>query len=372
MVTAFENQIESIRSRLAGSRAGEFFRWWFGELRELLPPALKAKMQHAQRRILVQVFENEISISVQEADSRQEIEVLPRGQDANLQRQQLHDLLQERELLEVSRELLLPDSGVLRKEVILPIAAESNLRQALSFEMDRQTPFQSSDVFFDYRIVQRDRENSQLRVDLAVSLKQPVLNQIEELTPLGLAPSGVDVELDQSPAAMNLLPPELRYRVVNKRSRVNIILSLAFLALMAAIMLQSLWLRQHQIDEVQAAIDEVRSEAMQVQQVRDRIADATEAAGFMLGQKSGTSATVQILAEVTRILPDDTFLDRLLIDSESVQMQGKSENAQQLIELVNASPLFSDAEFRGPTRMDTRTQKEIFDVTAMLETGEEG
>ena len=51
---------------------------------------------------------------------------------------------------------------------------------------------------------------------------------------------------------------------------------------------------------------------------------------------------------------------------------GKSDNAQQLIELINQSPMFSDASFRGPTRLDTRSQKEIFDLTAKTSTGEEG
>jgi general secretion pathway protein L len=86
-------------------------------------------------------------------------------------------------------------------------------------------------------------------------------------------------------------------------------------------------------------------------------------------RRAGSPPTVRVLAEVTRILPDDTFLDRLLVGSDSVQMQGKSNNAQQLIELVNQSPLFTDAAFRGSTRLDTGTKKEIFDVNAALVAG---
>ena len=73
---------------------------------------------------------------------------------------------------------------------------------------------------------------------------------------------------------------------------------------------------------------------------------------------------IEVLADITRILPDDTFLDRLVITNTSVQMQGKSKNAQQLIELVNESNLLDDAEFRGSTRLDTRSGLEIFEVNA--------
>jgi general secretion pathway protein L len=366
MATAIENQFENFRTRLRGSQVGHFVRWWLGELGEALPPGLKAKMEHARRKVLLTLDSNELGIGIHETGSMQQIEVLPIGKDSRVQRQQVHDLLVDRELSEVPRDLHLPESRVLHKEVFLPLAAEANLRQALAFEMDRQTPFHAKDVFFDYKVIQRDREAAQVRVDLFVTLKGPVLKEIEVLGPLGLSPSGVDVEIDGSPAGLNLLPPDLRHRIVNSRMRTNWILGAALALLLIFVMLQSLWLRQHQVNEVQAATDEVRSEAMQVQQLRDRISDATEAAGFMQGQRSGSLPTVKVLTEVTRVLPDDTYLDRLLIGSDSVQMQGKSENAQQLIETLNSSPYFQNASFRGPTRLDTRTQKEIFDVSAMM------
>lgn len=166
---------------------------------------------------------------------------------------------------------------------------------------------------------------------------------------------------------INLLPPEMRKRVVNSRGRLNLLLMAAMFMLLIVVMAQSLWLRQHQISEVQQAIDDVRSEALQVQQIRKRIEDASEAAGFLNSRRSESLPAVKVLDEVTRILPDDTYLDRLLVETDSVQLQGKSQNAQQLIELVNQSPLFEDAAFRGPTRLDSRTQKEMFDINVSLE-----
>ena len=332
----------------------------------MLPVGLQAKMQHARRRVLLKLNGNELSVSMHESDLLQEIEVLSLDQDSRLQRQQLFDLLVDRELSEVARDFVLPESRVLRKEVILPLAAEANLRQALSFEMDRQTPFQANDVFFDYRVTHRERESSQIRVDLLVTLKQPLMREIEALGPVGMTPSGVDVELDGYPAGLNLLPTDLRHRVVNSKSRTNLILAASTVFLLIAVMVQSVWLRQHQLTEVNEAIDEVRGEALQVQQIRDRITDASEAAGFMQMRRSSSMPVVKVINEVTRLMPDDTFLDRLLIGSETVQMQGKSQNAQRLIEQVNSSPYFKDAAFRGPTRLDTRSQKEIFDVTTSL------
>jgi general secretion pathway protein L len=79
---------------------------------------------------------------------------------------------------------------------------------------------------------------------------------------------------------------------------------------------------------------------------------------------------IEVLADVTRLLPDDTYLDRLVIGPDSVQIQGKSRNAQQLIEKVNESGLLSAASFRGSTRLDARTGLEIFEINAAVESVE--
>ena len=45
--------------------------------------------------------------------------------------------------------LVLPDDQVLRRTVELPLAARENLREVVSFELDRYTPFAAEDVMFD-------------------------------------------------------------------------------------------------------------------------------------------------------------------------------------------------------------------------------
>jgi general secretion pathway protein L len=132
---------------------------------------------------------------------------------------------------------------------------------------------------------------------------------------------------------------------------------------MVFVMAQSLWLREHQLKRIAGAIDDVRAEAQAVQQIRKQIEDASEAAGFLEAHKLENGFKVEILAELTGILPDDTYLDRLSMQADTIQMQGKSSNAQSLIELINNSPVFENASFRGPTRLDSRSGKEIFDLS---------
>jgi general secretion pathway protein L len=230
--------------------------------------------------------------------------------------------------------------------------------------MDRHTPFEAEEVYYSWRILSRDREASQLHFELYVTPREPVDAHLEVLKRLGLAPTGIDVLVDDKPLGINLLPEDLRFHIVNQQDRVNWIISAVTVFLLVFVMTQSLWLREHQVETIGEAIDNVRAEAMAVQQIRKQIDDASEAAGFLQSRKIENGYKIEALAELTRILPEDTYLDRLSMHAGNIQMQGKSSNAQSLIEIINDSSYFENASFRGPTRLDTRSRKEIFDLSA--------
>ena len=364
MAIALNSTIQNIRFRFVNGPAGQFFQWWGEELRNAMPAQFRARMQYARRHLLMQTGENDIALSIDNGETIQSLDSFPVEQGAQLQRQRVQELLQQHELTEVNRDLVLPEADVLRTEVVMPLAAEANLSQALAYEMDRHTPFQADEVFYSWRIMNRNRESAQLLFELFVTPREPVEAQIELLNRLGLAPTGIDVTGQDGLLGINLLPQALRHRIVNKQARINWAIAAATVVLLVFVMAQSLWLRENQIESLQESIESVRAEAMAVQQIRQQIDDASEAAGFLQGRKIQNGYKVEMLAELTGILPVDTYLDRLSLHAETVQMQGKSDSAQSLIELINNSSNFENASFRGPTRLDNRSRKEIFDLSA--------
>lgn len=375
MALALDNKLQEWRARVQASPVNAYWRWWLGELKATMPESWRERLQHAMRRVTIEMRDGDFVLGVEENNRIERTRTFPLSQDSALQKQQLRDLLAEHELLEVPRALMLDDSDVLRKEVRLPLAAESNLQQVLRFEMDRQTPFRADDVYFDWTIIGHDKEAGQVRVDLVVAPRAGIDSACQALAARGLGVSCVDVLHDDRPLGLNLLPPNRRVKVVNRKVRLNQGLALAAVVLLMAVMAGSLWLRAHQVAELELAIDEVREEALRVQRIRDQINDTMESSGFLAERRTATPMAVDVLADVTRTLPDDTYLDRLVVGQNTVQMQGKSQNAQQLIERVNESPLMDAAGFRGSTRLDARTGLEVFeinaDITPILSDGEE-
>jgi general secretion pathway protein L len=363
MAIAIKSTLQNARYRFVNSPAGEFFRWWGDELGNAMPEQFRERMQYARRKLLMRVGDGDVELSIEDADNIQSLDSISMDQDTQIQQQRVRELLLQHELTEVTRDVLLPESVVLRSEVVMPLATEGGLRQALAYEMDRHTPFQADEVFYNWRVMSRDREAGQLHFELFATPRGPVESQIEVLKRLGLAPSGVDIATADGPLGINLLPEDQRFHIVNQQVRANWIFAAITGFLLVFVMAQSLWLREHQIEEINDAIDDVRAEAMAVQQIRKQIEDAAEAAGFLQAHKIENGYKLETLAELTRILPQDTFLDRLSMHAGTAQMQGKSDNAQILIEMINDSPFFENASFRGPTRLDSRSGKEIFDLS---------
>lgn len=373
MANALEQKVRDLWRRVHTGPVGQFFSWWVEELRLALPENWQQKLQHATRRLAISLEGEQLSLCVDENRQLEELGSLPLSPDRALQRQQLNDFRAENDLGEASIYLLLDSKSVLAREVSLPKAAESNLAQVLTFEMDRQTPFKAAAVYFDWNIVERGADG-QLRLMLYVVPRAEVDEQLKRIAGTGLDLAGVDVRESDTTLGLNLMPEEQRHRVVNGKARLNYALGGAALALLVAAMAFSLYLRGHQVQELEDATAEVRGEAMEVDRIRKQIEGASEAAGFLAMRRMSAPLAVELLADITRILPDDTFLDRLVIGRGSIQMQGKSRNAQQLIEQVNESELMEAAAFRGSTRLDARSGLEIFEINTQITTsgGDDG
>ena len=306
MALALNNTIQYWRVRVQHGPVGEFLRWWFAELRQLLPASWQRRLQLATRRVMLALDTERLQVGVDELGEIRPLGAFPTAQDAPLQQQQIRALLAQHDLREMPRFLSLDASRVLRKELKLPAAAESNLRQVLEFEMDRQTPFRASEVYFDWRVLSSSRESGEIHLELLVTPRGVIDAAYDQLAARGLNPSGVEVVENGRALGVNLLPPARRTAVVNPRTRLNYGLAAAALILLIAVMAQSLSLRAARVADLEAAIAEVQDEARRVQRLREQVVETSEAASFLTRKRAQSPMAIEVLADVTRTLPDDT------------------------------------------------------------------
>jgi general secretion pathway protein L len=78
---------------------------------------------------------------------------------------------------------------------------------------------------------------------------------------------------------------------------------------------------------------------------------------------------IQVLDEVSRVLPDDMWINQLQVRGNELTLMGLADGSSRLIEIINASPLLDDAAFRGSINVDPATGKERFNAQASITRG---
>src|SRR5262249_39003471 len=93
------------------------------------------------------------------------------------------------------RVLLRPHAvHVLKKRIVLPAAAQSDLDEVLGFEIDRETPFDRNEVYWTYSIDRLASNPAQLAVDLVVVPRFSIDTVLNAARAANLAPAGIEVE----------------------------------------------------------------------------------------------------------------------------------------------------------------------------------
>lgn len=364
-------RIEKFQSRLVaryrGSALERFLDWWLGELASLVPDGIRARLAWRPETMLVATGDTEWLVYRQGGEAPGEVDrIRPDSEDAEATRERLPRLMADFEDEHPRTILCLPRARLLVKRLHLPAAAEENLRQVLAYEMDRQTPFKAASVYFDYRIVGHDQRTRELILDLAVIPRETLDAVVEEAESRGLALDGVDALAGdpERPAAfgVNLLPPERRVRRSRASAKVNAALGAAAVVLLALVMWQSLAIKRDRVESLEQQVAEARREAMAVAELRGELEEAVRSANFLVRKKEEHPVVVNVLRELTGLLPDDTWLTRLRLEDGEAQLYGESPSASRLIGLLDDSRLLSEANFISPVTTNSSTGNERFNL----------
>jgi hypothetical protein len=266
---------------------------------------------------------------------------------------------------------------LLRKEILLPAAVEENLTQTLAFDLDRHTPFRPEQLYFDAVIVGRDPARKLLRVDWVAALKTVVDAAMKQVEAWGAVPLAVvPGPPTMAPTRLNLLPGVARSLPLQwRRWPVWAPLGLVAVFAIAATVVPLVQKREYAI-----ALDAQAGEAAKRAQVADALRAQLEGMrgeyNYILAKKYSYPSMVQALDEITRALPDDTWLTQLDIKTSGrgkdtlreVYLRGESGNAGKLISMLEDTKLVEQATQRSPTTKVQGGPGEVFDVGAHLRT----
>ncbi|KEA62106.1 General secretion pathway protein L [Marinobacterium lacunae] len=258
----------------------------------------------------------------------------------------------------------LPPGELLHKVISLPAATEPRLSTVLRYELDRHTPFTASQAGFGYRVLRRDRTASKIEVELFVlpdTKRQPLIKALGDagIEVDALLPEGLHTDASAR-RTLNLLGGDGRGSGVRTPTvRMPALLILMLVALVAYAFYQ----RGQQLSALDEEVKTLEPLAEEARALRMEI-EALELGGqYIRHAKSTHPSTLILLDEMTRLLPDHTWLNRLELDGNEMRIQGESTSASELIALIEQSPNFSQAAFSAPVTINSRTRKERFSLT---------
>lgn len=266
-----------------------------------------------------------------------------------------------------ARWVLLPAASVLRRELRLPLAAAERLRDVVRHQIDRETPFSAEQAAFDARVLGRDEGGKQLRVELVVVPKSALDRALASVAVIGASVGGVDV-IDSNGKALglNLLPTALRERRRDPTTSVNLALAgFGVLALIFAFW-QTLENRRAAVASLEAQVAEQQQAARRVSALRDRLGDAVEGANFLAQARRERGRSIDLLNDLSRRLPDGTWLERLNVADGRVVITGFSNQASALVGALQESPFLRAPALAGSVQPDPRSGRDRFTLTAEL------
>jgi general secretion pathway protein L len=347
---------------------GAFFRWWGAELAGLVPARLR-RISGSDEQLVLLLAEDGVAVSLETGRQGRALGRIDLG-DPGAVSGRLDRLLRQRGIARgrLAVHVRLPAAEALRTTMELPAAAMTNLAEVVAFELDRYTPFRADQVYYSYRLLPRPSGDERFPVGVTVVPRSVVDDARRLCAALAIEPDGIDVEA----AGADSRPSEpLRIGdAAATRAKAGSFLTYALFALAVVLAVIAVAVPLGAAHRKAALLSEDFAAAKKAVEtaaaLRAEIEALQEEQRFLIDRKRQVPSASMLLHDVTRILPDDTWLTELHLAGSEVQLSGVTESSSALIGLLERSGVVRNTVFRSPVTRDPTSGRERFGIAAQL------
>jgi general secretion pathway protein L len=337
----------------------EFFRWWLAELAAFLPERLRNNTGKIDAIV--------IAAATPLSEPIEGIVVTERrnGRETMIGRFPLAGSgLAELRPAGKPVVLRLADSDVLHKTLGLPLAAERHLDQALAFEMDRETPFSSEELFWNHRVIRRDRSAGKLWVRLELLPRAKLARLLEALERVGIKPQRA--EFNAGSNSNSFLPLDGADNRTHRPVGRSLLWAGAACCIVLALAAAAIpFIRQElELAALDRQIAADRSGVAEAQSLRQQTEQFSVSADLVESERAKGGRPLAILAALTRMLPEDTYLTELVQQQRKVTISGRSAAASRLIAILAAGDQLHNPTFTAPVTRIEANHIELFTISA--------
>lgn len=343
--------------------AAELLAEWGRELGRFSRELLASPLVRGGEVVLLKIETDEVRVDLAATDKVLEIgRTTAAGEKAA---RDISSLLAASQLVprgttDVAIELSAED--VLRRRFELPAASRATLARAVPFELERLSPIEGDRLYYDYSIVGTAKTKKQTELELRIVKRTAVDSAIALARAAGLRVGAIRFAGDTREADWRSFPLDraawlrLKWRQWNVLALAGLALLLGIVVVFAAYMRGAA-----AADSLSAEVDAAATRAAIIHHLNHQISDVQAQIEFPLAQKRAPFL-LAMLREVTRILPDGTWLTEFQLDGGKVHIQGFSKSASDVVADIDRSTMFANAQFMAPLQ-SAQNGNERFDLS---------
>jgi Tfp pilus assembly protein PilN len=198
-------------------------------------------------------------------------------------------------------------------------------------------------------------------------LDRKKLHVKESVPVLTLAETGSVVEsLWPKAQAIDLLAKGVRKKGKSPVA-LTVLLLAAIVAMAATYVLVPLSIERRRLEEIDRQIKLMKAPVRQVEALKKEIEAQEKEIETLEGFKRNRILTIDIMREITKVLPKNAWLTRARVTETGVDLEGYAGSASDILPKLEASPFLKKVEFASPTFRDTRLNADRFVIKMEIE-----
>jgi general secretion pathway protein L len=262
------------------------------------------------------------------------------------------------------RVVLRPGSGtLLERPVDLPLAAERELDRVIGFELDRLTPFAAVDAIWHAEVTRRDPAQRRLSVRLSLVPQRALSVYLDWLARANLSPAWLEATAGDGTLRRIPLSANTRRRL---SSRATGAAAVAVAVLTVAVLVTPFVVQSFTRRATDRMIEALEPSVARVEALRKQQSRSNAGADAIAAEHARVGGVIQVLAMLTDLMPDDTWLSDLSLHQGKLNMSGQSPAAARLIPALAADPMLRNPAFAAPVTRAPDGHADMFVIHAEL------
>jgi general secretion pathway protein L len=244
-------------------------------------------------------------------------------------------------------DIVVPDTAVLETQLEpLPSESRSYADEVVRHRIETLFPWNAANTLFAAEIA--NLPDGRIAVKVRATPRGALAPALDVATAFGAAQVNVIRDSEQYSVAPKAIPALARPNVQRRFERAKKAARYAVFGVLlvtSAVIGESIFMRAALTGDI-AELEHTLAERQAVLQLRTNRQGTVSA---IASKKREAPVAVLVLEQMSKVLPDDTYLTDLTLDAGQIKITGVSAHAADLIPLLEGSGYFKNASFYAPT-----------------------